>query len=97
MHRQALWVGAVGTLLLPFLAAICVNHEVWGYYLSRPALDRRIVEARQIETITFLETESDSRGSYTFSGEPVAELDSFNQGIPKKRTTTSWKGESFVP
>jgi hypothetical protein len=49
-YRQALWVGAAGTLLLPFLAAIWINHQMWGYFLSRPAVDRRIVNARQIET-----------------------------------------------
>ena len=31
-QRRALWVGAAGTLLLPFLAAIWINHQTWGYF-----------------------------------------------------------------
>src|SRR5262245_52759025 len=61
-YRQALGVGAAGTLLLPFLAAIWINHQMWGYLVSRPSVDRRIVNTRQIQTITRVETASDSRG-----------------------------------
>ena len=70
-RRQALCVGAVGTLVLPFLAAAWSNHDQWGYYWSRPAVDRRIVQARQIETITSVRTGSDARGSDAFSGVPM--------------------------
>ncbi len=84
VRRRALWVGAVGTLLLPFLAAIWINHEMWGYYVSRPAVDRRIVEARQIQTITRVETESDARGNRTFSGAPIREVESYIQVHPEE-------------
>ena len=65
---RVLLVAPVGTLLLPFLAAIWFNHERWGYYFSRPPLDQRIVEARQIETITAVRPETDAQGDYLISG-----------------------------
>ena len=69
---------------LPFLAAIWINHQMWGYYVARPALDRRIVEARQVETVTRVETISDPTGSRAFSGVPVGEVDSFIQVHPQE-------------
>jgi hypothetical protein len=83
-YRQALWVGAAGTLLLPFLAAIWINDQMWGYFVSRPAVDRRIVNAHQIETISRVETGSDSRGGRTFTSMPVGEVDSFIQVHPQE-------------
>ncbi len=84
VYRRALWVGVVGTVLLPFLVAIWINHEMWGYYVSRPAVDRRIVEARQIRTITRVETDSDARGNRTFSGAPIGEVESYIQVHPEE-------------
>ena len=78
-RRKALCVGAIGTLLLPFFAAICFNHSMWGYYVNRPGVDRRIVEARQVETITRVMTEFDARGSRTFAGTPFGELGDYTQ------------------
>jgi hypothetical protein len=83
-YRQALRVGAAGTLLLPFLAAIWINHQMWGYFLSRPAVDRRIVNAHQIETISRVETGSDSRGRRTFASGPIGDLDSLIQVNPRE-------------
>jgi hypothetical protein len=82
--RQALWVGAAGTLLLPFLAAIWINQQLWGFFVSRPAVDRRIVNARQIETVTRVETGSDSPGGRMFTGLPVGEVGSFIQVHPQE-------------
>ena len=65
-YRQALWVGAAGTLLLPFLAAIWLNYLMWGYFVTRPPVDRRIVNSRQIETIGRVEAGSDSRWPYVY-------------------------------
>ncbi len=71
-------------MLLPFLAAIWINHQIWGYYVARPALDRRIVEAPQVETVTRVETISDPSGHRAFSGVPVEEVDSFIQVHPQE-------------
>ena len=35
-------VAAIETLLLPLLAAFRFNQEMWGCYVSRPAVDRRL-------------------------------------------------------
>jgi hypothetical protein len=48
----ALGLGIVGTLLVPFCVATAINRDMWGYSLSRPPVDRRIAEARLVETIT---------------------------------------------
>jgi hypothetical protein len=83
-RRRALWAGAAGTLLLPFLAAIWLNHGMWGYYVSRPDVDRRIVEARQVETMTRVDIGLDSSGRLAFSGVPVEEVDSFIEVHPQE-------------
>ena len=80
----AFWLGAIGTLVLPFLIAIWANHEEWGYYVARPAVDWRIAEARQVETVTRVETLSSPSGITTFSGVPVEEVDRFIQGSPQE-------------
>jgi hypothetical protein len=82
--RLAFWLGAAGTLALPFVVAIWMNYAIWGYYLARPAVDPRIVEARQIETVTQVETISDPSGSRAFAGGPVGEVDSFIQVHPQE-------------
>ncbi len=79
LRRRALRVGAVGTLLLPFLAAIWINHELWGYYVSRPAVDRRIVEAGQVETISRVKTVLDFEGRRIFSGSAIEDADGYIQ------------------
>lgn len=66
-----LLVGVLGTLVLPFLVAIAINHDLWGYYLSKPPVDRKIVEARSIESITYVQTEAGPDGGLTFAGAPV--------------------------
>ena len=45
-----------GTLALAFLAAMAASKELWGYYLSRPSLDRRIVNARKVRSVTIVNT-----------------------------------------
>jgi hypothetical protein len=76
-------LGATGTLVLPFLAAIWANNEEWGYYVARPVVDWRIVDVRQVETVTRVETSSDPRGNSIFSGVPVEEVDRFIQDGPE--------------
>jgi hypothetical protein len=51
-----------GTLGLAFLAAIVVSKGLWGYYLSRPSLDRRIAWARKVVSVTLVETTSGREG-----------------------------------
>ena len=83
-YRPALCAGVIGTLLLPFLVAIWINREMWGYLVSRPAVDRRIVEARRIETLTRVETRTDSRGGRTIWGLPIGEVDTYIQEHPQE-------------
>jgi hypothetical protein len=45
-----------GTMGLAFLAAIFVSKELWGYYLYRPSLDSRIVNARRVLSVTIVNT-----------------------------------------
>ncbi len=45
-----------GTLALAFLAAIVISKGLWGYYLYRPLLDRRIAWARKVVSVTMVET-----------------------------------------
>jgi len=78
-RRWSLLFATVGTLAIPFIAAIWINHEMWGYYVNRPAVDRRLIDSRQIESVTRLEPASDSRGRRTFSGSPIADVSYFIQ------------------
>ncbi|MDR3622449.1 MAG: hypothetical protein P4L85_24070 [Paludisphaera borealis] len=84
VRRWALSVGAVGVLLVPFLVAIWINHEMWGYYVSRPDVDRRIVNARRIETITDVKTVTDAHGLRAFSGAPAGDLETYLQVHPQE-------------
>ena len=45
-----------GTFALAFLAAIVVSKGLWGYYLYRPALDRRIANAGKVLSVTIVKT-----------------------------------------
>lgn len=82
-QRRPFWIGVFGTLLLPFVAAVWINHEMWGYFVSRPDVDRRIVDARRIDTVTRVETTSDARGRPVFTGGPIGEVDSYIQVRPE--------------
>ena len=79
----------VGTLLLPFLVSILINHQMWGYFVSRPSVDPRIVQARRIESVTEVETRSDSSGNVTIWGLPIKDVDSY---IP----VNSQEGDYYV-
>jgi hypothetical protein len=78
-HRRALAIGVIGTLLLPFLAAIWINHEMWGYYMRRPSVERRIVEATDIKSITRVESRSDARGRDAFVGSTLEDIAAHTQ------------------
>ena len=91
-RRHALWAGAAGTLLLPFLVAVWLNHGLWGYYISRPDVDRRIVEARKIETMTRVVTGSDAGGGLTFSGTRSWRWTGSFRCIHWNTTTPFWTG-----
>jgi hypothetical protein len=45
-----------GTLVLAFFAAIVVSKGLWGYYLYRPSLDRRLVDVRGVLSVTIVNT-----------------------------------------
>jgi hypothetical protein len=74
-RRIALVAGAIGTLLLPALAAFGLNYIIWGYFVRRPAVDRRIVEAQSIRSITRVETYIAPNGKMSFSGAPLGTVD----------------------
>jgi hypothetical protein len=56
---------------------------MWRYYLARPAVDWRIVEARQVETVTHVETKRDLSDNIAFSGVPVADVGPLIQDGPE--------------
>jgi hypothetical protein len=59
-HPWRILLGSIGgTLLLAFLAAAVVSKGLWGYYLSRPPLDRRIAEAPKVVSVTSVGTMTD--------------------------------------
>jgi hypothetical protein len=56
-HPAKFLLAAIGvTLVLAFLAAINVSKGMWGYYLHRPSLDRRIVNPRRVLSVTVVKT-----------------------------------------
>ena len=81
-RRCTLGLGVAGTLVLPFLTAIWINYQMWGYTVTRPGLDRRIALARQIESVTCVETRSDLSGHREFFGVPVGDVDGYIQIDP---------------
>jgi hypothetical protein len=83
-RRLALAIAAASTLLLPLVAAFWINHEMWGYFVSRPAVDRRIADAPQVETITIVDTRTDVRSNSTFSGQPIQEVGYYIQEHPQE-------------
>ena len=95
VRRRALLVGVTGSLVLLFLAAIGLSHVVWGYFLSRPAVDRRIVEASKIQTVTSVESRSDPTGGRTFAGGSVSNADALICLNPQEGDIMSWKGECW--
>ena len=78
-----LLVGSLGTLLLPFLVAIWLNHEMWGYFVYRPAVDGRIVSAR-FETATRVETAVDSLGRLQLVGGPLGDVQKYISVHPQE-------------
>jgi hypothetical protein len=52
----------LGTSVLAFLAAILVSKAMWGYYLFRPSLDRRIFDAGKVLSVTIVKTASGESG-----------------------------------
>ena len=84
VRRLALGIGVTGTLLLPLLVSFWINHEIWGYYVKRPAVDRQIINSRQIETVTQVESQPDSRGRTTFSGAAIGDVGDYTQMSPQE-------------
>jgi hypothetical protein len=56
-HPARILLSAIGaTMVLAFLAAVIVSKGLWGYYLYRPPLDRRIGDARKVISVTSVST-----------------------------------------
>jgi hypothetical protein len=52
----------LGVLFVPFLLSVLLSKAMWGYYLSPPPLDRRILEARLVDSVSFVKTQAYSTG-----------------------------------
>jgi hypothetical protein len=64
-----------GSLLLPFLAAITVNHAIWGYFVARPSVDSRIVRAQKVEAISHVDMQPAGQEPPGFVGTAVGTVD----------------------
>jgi hypothetical protein len=74
-RRWLLGTAVVGTLILPFLAAITVNHAIWGYFVARPSVDSRIVGAQKVEAMSFAQMRPAGQEPPGFVGTAVGSVD----------------------
>ena len=51
-----------GVLFVPFLLSVLLSRAMWGYYLSPPPVDRRILEARLVRSVSFARTQAYRNG-----------------------------------
>jgi hypothetical protein len=49
-------------LFVPFLLSVLLSKALWGYYLWPPPVDRRILEARLVQSVSFVRTQAYSTG-----------------------------------
>jgi hypothetical protein len=56
----------VGTVIVPLVPAALISKGLWGYYFERPGLDRRIVEAIEVDFAVPVVLKLDDRGSLVF-------------------------------
>jgi hypothetical protein len=61
-------------LLVPFLLSILLSNAMWGYYLSPPPPDRRILEARLVRTVSYLRTQASRNGDVAVLFGPYASV-----------------------
>ena len=78
-------------LSFPFLSSILLSKALWGYYLSPPPLDRRILEARRVHTVSFARTQAYRNGDVELVFAPfgpVRQAITTGQLDPFQRRTT---------
>jgi hypothetical protein len=51
-----------GVLFVPFVLSVLFSKAMWGYYLSPPPVDRRILEARVVRSVSFARTQEYRNG-----------------------------------
>jgi hypothetical protein len=61
---RALWL-SIGAA---FLAAVTISRIYWGYWLWRPSMDTRILEARRYVGLSFFGTDREDRGRPGLAG-----------------------------
>ena len=99
MRRREGWrsrlatFGAIsGGLLVPFVISILVSKVLWGYYLSPPAPDRRIIEAKLVRTAAYARTQTYRNGDVAVTFAPLgppakaiasAEVDTFQRRVAR--------------
>jgi hypothetical protein len=93
-----------GVVFLPFLISVCLSKAMWGYYLSPPPPDRRILEARLIRSVSFARTQAYRNGEVDLLFAPygsvtkaidAGQLDSFQRRIT--RVLVGLKERSRLP
>jgi hypothetical protein len=80
-----------GVLIVPFLLSALLSKAMWGYYLSPPPLDRRIVEARLVRSVSFARTQAYTSGDVELVFSPfgsVTKAITSGQLDPFQRRTT---------
>jgi hypothetical protein len=61
-------------LVVPFLSSVFLSKAMWGYYLSPPPPDRRILEARLVRTVSYLRTQANRNGDVAVIFGPYASV-----------------------
>jgi hypothetical protein len=73
--NPACWIGvfALG-VAAPLFAAALINKEYWGYYLERPAVDRRILDVVEVESVSWVHTLPLGSGGSQFVPESASKI-----------------------
>jgi hypothetical protein len=63
-----------GVLFVPFFVSVLFSKAMWGYYLSPPPVDRRILEARVVRSVSFARTQDYRNGDVDFVFAPYGSV-----------------------
>jgi hypothetical protein len=61
-------------LFVPFLVSILLSKAMWGYYLSPSPVDRRILEARLVRSVSFARSQAYRNGEADFVFAPFGSV-----------------------
>ena len=79
-------------LIVPFLLSVLLSLAVWGYGLRPPSVDRRILDARLVRSVSFARTQAYSNGDTALIFDPLgsvaqaaesARVDPFQQRVAR--------------